>query len=1162
MRKTVITGSAALLAVAATLFAPIVIECLECDNSNRSLVTGATFVTDGTNATAYLVSQLAGGHSPAAGADPVYTVYRKDGVASAAGTYSAVGTMRAAVDPGTVKALLQRSWSLRSSSVPAATQEEELSAKLDQMFGSLAASAQGQDVSTKLANVIAAAMADEEYRADLELLGKTFPGVNLCLGSAWAGPVPTAGPSTFEVRLMDPSTGADMAVVGRVTIDPSIAPTKLPRPGAPVNAGVDVTPVTLPAISAKPTLFANYRGSSSTNDVKATAGFSQFVTQLQGQRVNRAVRLRWATPDDLRQRSVLQNGYNIYRLDGTNTPPAWVGGTNGPTFQDLINRSGVVKVNTLPVVNADDLNAVQAADTNNTATVFYTDEITNSVTLPGGYKEYAYFVTALDVLGRDGAVSPGTKVAVFNRMPPPTVRGVEVRNEYNWSAGTDGRQRFKITWDAVNAGPEAGNIRYEVYRWDTYDGARRSVGADPVATNIATTFFTDDIAGSPGESDAGKTFWYTVRSVRTVNAGTYGTQTFRSGHSAPVFGVIRDREGPQVVGGGVDVPCQRPTVTPKAAVTEKGTNTEVGARVPFTLKCTRTDPAIAWVEFSYKNGGTAPDTVLATMTYGPGNNVAEYVVTYDAATFGQSSANVANLRCRVGTANGAVSPKVAPLTAGINDNGVISGELPFEADTTIEMVPATAQCPDGGDPGPVDAGTGDVVPSSGTAEVEPLTREVKIYRRVNDGPMTFVDRIEFDEPPVALTVVTFTDRNPPPMNGGRVCYYAQAYDVDGNAGAYYRCGCREFPALKVPVPYLERITANPAAGSGQTLNVSWTCPPQGVDHFLVWISQGGHMPPSSLGVAELGDNIAPGDGQLYGPEGDKKFGLYRTSRVAGRFSGEANANTLPEPPAEFSIALPAESGSTYTVLVQAVSATSTLGGPSNVQSGSWETPVVSEEHVPWPQRDVPPKFQPEKIYLGASDAGSGLELPAVLNIAPKVLGTAETDNFDGIGVSIGRIELLSAPDKNDNGLTTLQNRRVDPNKAVFRVAREDDAKNSLFPCALYRYRVADPFGDTGIKQDLVQVTPLMESIAYGFVDAQGNVSNPNGAWTRIYDRFIRLDNTAGELTSDGKLIYKMYLTDTLPVVSGATYRYLLVRFDSVSKEPKHVIPVLNSVTVP
>ena len=42
----------------------------------------------------------------------------------------------------------------------------------------------------------------------------------------------------------------------------------------------------------------------------------------------------------------------------------------------------------------------------------------------------------------------------------------------------------------------------------------------------------------------------------------------------------------------------------------------------------------------------------------------------------------------------------------------------------------------------------------------------------------------------------------------------------------------------------------------------------------------------------------------------------------------------------------------------------------------------------------------------------------------------------------------------------------------------------------------------------------------------------------------------------------MYLTDTLPVVSGATYRYLLVRFDSVSKEPKHVIPVLNSVTVP
>ena len=42
----------------------------------------------------------------------------------------------------------------------------------------------------------------------------------------------------------------------------------------------------------------------------------------------------------------------------------------------------------------------------------------------------------------------------------------------------------------------------------------------------------------------------------------------------------------------------------------------------------------------------------------------------------------------------------------------------------------------------------------------------------------------------------------------------------------------------------------------------------------------------------------------------------------------------------------------------------------------------------------------------------------------------------------------------------------------------------------------------------------------------------------------------------------MFLTETLPVVSGSTYRYVLVRFDKDSKEPKDIIPVTNPVTVP
>ena len=93
---------------------------------------------------------------------------------------------------------------------------------------------------------------------------------------------------------------------------------------------------------------------------------------------------------------------------------------------------------------------------------------------------------------------------------------------------------------------------------------------------------------------------------------------------------------------------------------------------------------------------------------------------------------------------------------------------------------------------------------------------------------------------------------------------------------------------------------------------------------------------------------------------------------------------------------------------------------------------------------------------------------------------------------------------------------------------------------------------------MVQVTPLMESVAYGYVDAYGN-ANAAGLNTRIYDPFIRF-SYGGQ--SSGKTVMNMFLTDTLPVVSGSTYRYVLVRFDKDSKEPKDIIPVTNPVTVP
>lgn len=1167
----------ALLALVLTVAespAPPIPVCPDCDNSSRSLVTGATFTRDGASATAYIIGQLAGGISPAAGTDPVYTVYRKDGIASAAGTYSPVGTMRAAVDPGTVKALLQRSWALRSTDVSAAAQEEELSNKLDQMFGSLATSAQGQPVSIKLANVIAAAMADPEYRADLELLGKTFPGINLCLGSAWAGPVPTTGPSTFEIRLMDPATGSDMAVVGRVTVDPSGNPTALPAPGAPVNAGIDVTIPAFPAPAPRPKLFASYlnEGGINANLAKAQTGFSQFVTQLQGQRVNRAVRLRWATPDNLRQRSVLHSGYNLYRVPLTDkTNPQWTDGVTNPSLAAIKAVPGAAKANTLPILNEEDLSAAKAADASDTETFFFTDQINENENLADGYKDYVYFVAAVDVLGREGVVSPGTKVTILNRMPPPTVKGVAVRNNYNWTAAAGGAQRFMITWDPVSlvagtgnhAYDTSGELSYEIYRWATYDGARRSIGADPVGTVSGNqTFFADGAKTSPGEANERQTFWYTVRAVRAVNAGG-NVQVFRGGHSAPVFGVIRDREGPGITPKDLAVPCKRPAVAAKPATVDavKDTSADPGQRTSVTLQCARLRPDIAWVEFTYKTGPAAY-TVLGRIWFGKSGDTARHGLTYDAATF--SSASLGNIRCQVGTDNGVVSTMVAPnleAFAGLNGYLVNEATLNFEANATVQMVYAADGCGQGAPFDPFDDLTGDfLLPiATGTDTADPGTREVKFYRRIDDGALTFFQRKEVpasDSP----SDVTFEDNYPPPVNGGTICYYAQAYDVDGNAGPMVKKECVRFTPRKMPVPFLKPIVANAVTGK---LDITWVCAPEGVDHFLVWISKNGEAAPASLGVSGLGDDIAGGDGAGYAPEAGKMFSIYMTSRVTGRFAGEANTATAPEAPAEFTIALPADSGAKYTVLVQArgAGASPPLGAPSNVRSGVWVNEPVSVVSVPWPQRPVPPKFEPIKAVLGASAEGEAAEFSAKDNIFPRVLETVQTGNFDGVGVCVGRIALPTAPDVETNGVTTITN-RIAPHAGLFRVRDKDADAESLFPCALYRYRVNDAATDPGIHRDLVQVTPLMDKIAYGYVGTNGVANNDNGPWTRIYDRFIRFCNNAGEITDDGKMVYRMYLTDTLPVVSGATYRYLLVRFDSGSKEPKDVIPVHNPVTVP
>jgi hypothetical protein len=737
-------------------------------------------------------------------------------------------------------------------------------------------------------------------------------------------------------------------------------------------------------------------------------------------------------------------------------------------------------------------------------------------------------------------------------MPPDTVGELAVLNNYSWSggAGGSGKQRLYLAWSPVTTEGDGGAIEYEIFRWNRYDGPQRSIGATPVFTTNATVF-ADDIYGSPTEANAHSTYWYTVRAVKVTGCGR-----FPGPHSSPVFGVIRDREGPSIRDTGLVRPCLDPSVLAKPISVVTTYDTTPGRMIEVTLSCTRSSRELAWAEFSMTSG-----EIIARVAF-PETNIATHILTFNSDTFNLEAASLTGVRCRVGTVNGAISDyAVAEGRQDWGKNTARSG-IPFESRVERILVSGREPCPQGGQIYPIDPGSGIYIPGSGFAEADPDAVEFKYYRRVDNGPLTFIFREEKPPGVGPSNSSNFTDTNPPPLNGGRVCYYVQAFDSDGNAGpmTLMEDSCTIYPPLAIPTPVLAKISPNPVSGNATTLKITWACPPVGVDRFKLYISKNGFVPPDDLGIEFLQENSAPSGGEVIPDQGDKRFGGYLTSRVEGRFSGNATAPLPADLPAEFEIDLPAENGAIYTVAVRAVGpraypadgGDATEGELSNVRDGFWSQTVVAGPNVPWPDRPIPPKIEPDTVYLGSS-------LPAEIksfstNSSLKAEKLSVT-GFDGIGVRVGELLLNSIP-QSEKGEQLIRGRRINPNRGIFRLATDDTDLAKLFPCVLYRHRVKNA-SDPGVENDLVQVTPMMESIAYGFV--QSGVPNPAGADTVIYDPFIA---TANNGLASGTYTVGLYLTDTLPVVRGASYRYLLVRFDPVTKEPRDVLPIPNAVTVP
>jgi hypothetical protein len=1078
--------------------------------------------------------------------DRPYAVYVKDGGADDALPFRHLGTVRPQTDPAAVTAMFERSRHLGQDQ---AKLQEAISAYFDQLHPDA-----GVPVPDMLGALTAQSMQDDGVYQMLVFMGRAHPGVALSLGTGFAARIHN-GVSTFELREKPPGSEEFSAVVGRITVTAG-QPFAFSAPGAPV-----VVPSADRGGNALP-------AGDVTNHLN--------------------VKLRWASPDLLRRQSLLLRGFHVYRVTRAYAEARGWHGCPAPPVLATVDwdeevASGfpqVAKVNRLPILprrfytdtevvdfDLDDGDGIKGdldfyTQDDNRHNGLKLDEQGNGIDVnetfvPGA--EYYYYVAGEDLLGRRGSPSCGTLVKICDRDPPNAVKGVRVTNDFVFNNATQSSdQRLRVTWNQLPASD--GAVAYFVYRWRSLPDFRAAELLDPlslgaehlVAGPIAHTgpgkpltvvdnadpLYSPKIGASPqfaaAGDDAGRTIWYTVVAVDdSVCGGNF------SPHSAPADGVLRDRVAPLDGGGSLAIRCCTPNLEPlRNQSTTSGPPTQDPQRMYFKLDVARTgqEPAeLRTVEFwldDIKNGLTYP---IATADFP--SNPAELLVITPSIPRPAAAGGTYFLRGKVIQSDGRESPVAeVPITdlppffyhvgsfVANRDCRRVPLRLENEPCTTHEAAPQ-----EGGDINPIEI----------QIEFAVSSREWRLYRTIDGGPLTLIRQGLLGTPAIANQFLILQDPVFSPV-GGEVCYFIQYFDEHGNGGPMKDLGCVKFTGKPPQTPVVARIQPLEIGGVKKA-RLRWFCPTVGVERFEVRVTRTPGPPPPGLsaGLEQTGSCFLtlPGDGD--GPITVKAGKRYETGVVG---------HTLTHNGPEFTLILDEiEVDALHHVGIVAVGTNGLKSSVSNVVDFVWESPeVIVLPEVKWPARPLPPGTKP-------IDWDSRIEAKYLANLVP---------GLQRVGVRIGqdfgpRVCALLNPDLFDpaNPVFALSG-NIDPVTRVFTQGDWTEAPGvppppRLLPAMLYRYQVPNALFDQ-VSNDIVQVTPLIETIAYRYETPVATpLSNCNGV--RIYDPFIAVTSAPAAGGAGTDLAFDLWLMDSMPVSLGARYAYLLVVFRE-NGEIRTVIP--------
>src|ERR1017187_3668471 len=319
MKRTQIISvlAAAWLAVGAA-------ACAQTPLSNLVFAVGTTIQNTNTQNLSYLVTS-----SEAASllAGKQFAVYGKNGYATNAGAFTQRGKMFLQTSPAAISTLLNQSVALRDDLT---SLSNALNVVLRKIPG-----ADSQTLAQKMSTALQLANTDPEMRGTLDFLGRNHPGVLLCNGQAFSEAIGTV--TTYEIREINPANGNAGDVIGRATVVPG-SPVVLPAPGFPFQ---------LPA-----------------------AGMSfRDGTNNPAERIK--IYLRWGTPPELRRLSLLNFGFNIWRMTKATAEQNNFNATP-PTLTQLYANATIA--NDAPVMAAKDFSANAPGDPTDTTTFFFVDD--------------------------------------------------------------------------------------------------------------------------------------------------------------------------------------------------------------------------------------------------------------------------------------------------------------------------------------------------------------------------------------------------------------------------------------------------------------------------------------------------------------------------------------------------------------------------------------------------------------------------------------------------------------------------------------------------------------------------------------------------------------------------------------------------------------------